>query len=1854
MATSNLEIKIKALIEGIDDLVKLKTSLDTTSDAAKNIGKSASGLDELSGAAEKVAAGFNDLAKSVGSIGTLEEEVAASSSSAATSLNGAAKAAQTAGSAFGNVSEESNKAKEGIDKLGNGAEQQQSKWQALKTLLEKVGSSFTALTGGSTTLNQSLGSTAETLKELGNKATSTTPVVSELSSVLKPLLSTLAALAGIKITFDYLKDAANYAGKVQTLGVTLEVVGNNAGYTTEELKGYEEQLKQTGISTEAARNAMIQMMNAGISLGVQLGKTKPQVVELARAAQDLAVVTGENSSETLQRLVINIQQMDTMGLRFMGLMVDMTAAQQKFAEKLGVSAGALTEAQKRQAVLNEVMAQASKLSGAYELSMETVGKKVASMTRYTQELSLAIGNLLLPMYGALVDGATDLVKSLIEITKRFDESGTKGQAFGRGVKEAIDPLVPLISKLYEWVGKLALAFGPAFEAAGIAIGTVIQVVGDLLSIVGDGLGVVDAFGVAINLLGGFLYAVADGVLVLKAGISALVLLIATATSAILSPLITAAQWLGIPDTIVGKMQNAQKSLDDIADKSAKSIEQVSDHFANGESYIGKWTESLKEADTQLKKVDATPAEALKSSIISLTRAQNDNTLSSQQVAAEYEKLRAQLDQAKNSSMITEREFARLSVSLEQVAQKMRDELDAAFKTLKTSSNELATGISQDSSSIVGALRTIAQNGLATADQFARAFATSFSMAKNVEELAAFSSALDAAKTRWPEALRPLIEEQAQLSRHFDEIYDKQLKALSTSAEWDRLRQAILKLGMDGTLSMDQVAVALAKGEQAVRRLDPAFVAVAQSSDKVKVAVDDLDKQIELLNQAISVTAAQAEKSYTRMAEGYRSIAESVKASTDQQIAAIDDRYKREILLIDTNVTNATTAEDRKLRALLNAEASKSAAVSQGYQKQLEYIQKQEEAERSALAAKLAALDEEAAKVEAALGKQKTARAEYERRMKDLDLERKNAVQDTEDRITGLKITAMQSVRDRYRAHISTLIAEEERLAGRIKELEREKEMARMSTEERIRAIQKSAMSDYQAYLATMRDVDELSRKAIEAAARGDFDAFREYINQAKAAASELNTVVKEGETVYVSKQQAANNAIRALTSVAEIEQKVLSAESDALKRQKMSIDENLSSATRSLQEVEKQISSLQDTANRKTELNIEVNDQAARQKIDELNRLTKDRDWAVEVRADLAQAQQALDKMKQDIEAGREVKVDADVTKAMESLTRLGEYAEKTHNTKLAMDVTDALTSISVATKAVEDLGNRTAKPKVAAEVSGDDKLSGMRQQLDYLNSLKQVSTSAKFEPQNDKDLTNYVYKVTTLDGKVIFTDARLLTDQMKQGVKEVEAYHYELGQLKSVSKHEIETNDKQAAQEVEQTHEELSREQTTSEHDIETNADQVQTEVEQTHQELAKEKTESTHDVKTNAGEVKQEIDEVTQEKTVTDTVNVNTDADQKKPVIDDALEQKDVTSSHNINSNATELQPVLEEVLTQKDVTSSHTINTNAEELKEPIETALEQKDATSTHNINTNATEVVEDINSALEQKDVTSNHTINTNAQQAKGDVEALNGLVTQSSHTVSTNAGDALGEILSLNGRNTYSTHTVYVVKEYLFGFGGMPLTPLNPPKTANDVPRVFAKGGPVTPPNIPQYKYPRMTGGTVPGAGNDDTVARMLDVGAFVLRKSAVQRHGMGRLLSLLEKAKTLPKVEPAKVNGTTPALLMPGEIVVDKDTVSRIGSGFLGVLNGDIELPQKDVPQLPLKFADGGIVGRVPDYLSATIDLGKIGVAFEKGGAVSAQAPNVIQVDLRGNSNRASVTVTEDQSSNLIELLTELKARAM
>lgn len=293
------------------------------------------------------------------------------------------------------------------------------------------------------------------LGSLGKDANAAAQSLQPLGVGLAALSATGGALIGT---------AAMTAARVQVLGTVLETVGGNADYSAGELAVFEASLMEAGITAGASRQGLIQMMQAEIDL--------TSATDLARLAQDAAVIAQINSSEAYERLITGIQRGQPILLRTMGITVDFQGAYKKMAAQLNITVAELSASEKMQARVNEVMKAGGAIAGVYEDAMGDVGKKMGSLKGDFQDAANVLGQAYLPAMEAGVDATRDALAWFTELDVGTQKNIATFLGLGTAVTGAAGGLILLIPKIVALHGALVAA-GPALAAVGsglVAIG----------------------------------------------------------------------------------------------------------------------------------------------------------------------------------------------------------------------------------------------------------------------------------------------------------------------------------------------------------------------------------------------------------------------------------------------------------------------------------------------------------------------------------------------------------------------------------------------------------------------------------------------------------------------------------------------------------------------------------------------------------------------------------------------------------------------------------------------------------------------------------------------------------------------------------------------------------------------------------------------------------------------------------------------------------------------------------------------------------------------------------------------------------------------------------------------------------------------------------------------------------------------------------------------------------------------------------------------------------------------------------------------------------------------------------------
>lgn len=249
------------------------------------------------------------------------------------------------------------------------------------------------------------------LKQLESQGAATEKAVDGITGAA---LQLAAAFALFKAA-EFAKDQALLAARFETMDVVMVTAGHNAGKTSDYMHDLELKLQKLGISALQSRNNLAALATGNIELA--------HATDLARAAQDVAVVADLNSSEAFTKMVTSIKSGLVVQLHHMGLQANYEQAYQKMAASINKSTRELTEQEKVQARVNAVIEAASRYNGIYEDSMSTAGKQIRSMERYTEDLKVQLGEAFGPAVTTLVFALVDQMKLLNNTMKEAKASG---------------------------------------------------------------------------------------------------------------------------------------------------------------------------------------------------------------------------------------------------------------------------------------------------------------------------------------------------------------------------------------------------------------------------------------------------------------------------------------------------------------------------------------------------------------------------------------------------------------------------------------------------------------------------------------------------------------------------------------------------------------------------------------------------------------------------------------------------------------------------------------------------------------------------------------------------------------------------------------------------------------------------------------------------------------------------------------------------------------------------------------------------------------------------------------------------------------------------------------------------------------------------------------------------------------------------------------------------------------------------------------------------------------------------------------------------------------------------------------
>lgn len=300
-----------------------------------------------------------------------------------------------------------------------------------------------------------------------------------LGTVLGTIVVKAAELVAQKLA-EGMRELGNVmkeAARVEVLEDSLVLLAHTAGKELDYVKSRVEILKNTGITTKESLVSVSKFLTTKLPL--------ERIDGLARAAQNMAVVFGVNSTQAFQRFSQAILTGNFRLLKQLGINQYATDVYKRYGASIGKAAQELTAAERRLATMNMIMEQAQPYMGAYERAMDQVGKQLTSLPRYIEEARISLGRIFVPILGAGVTVLTKFAKSAQETFAGLEPTIRPVMEKVRDViVGAYDKIAGTLSDIF---GSIANAVKTLWEAAEPIISEIRSIFGYYLPMIFAGL-----------------------------------------------------------------------------------------------------------------------------------------------------------------------------------------------------------------------------------------------------------------------------------------------------------------------------------------------------------------------------------------------------------------------------------------------------------------------------------------------------------------------------------------------------------------------------------------------------------------------------------------------------------------------------------------------------------------------------------------------------------------------------------------------------------------------------------------------------------------------------------------------------------------------------------------------------------------------------------------------------------------------------------------------------------------------------------------------------------------------------------------------------------------------------------------------------------------------------------------------------------------------------------------------------------------------------------------------------------------------------------------------------------------------
>jgi hypothetical protein len=209
-------------------------------------------------------------------------------------------------------------------------------------------------------------------------------------------------------------DMAKAAAETERLGVAFDNLAGQAGQAGDEmLSAMQEAAHGTISNAELMASA-----NRAMLLGV--ADSADEMAQLMDVASARGKAMGETTAQAFSDIVTGIGRGSALILDNLGIVVDAAKANDVYADSIGKSAAQLTEAEKKQALFNAVIADSTQIIQDNKAAGDDAASNYERMDAALQNAKDSLGEVFSPAIAAI---AQSLATAVSQVTSHLDEMG---------------------------------------------------------------------------------------------------------------------------------------------------------------------------------------------------------------------------------------------------------------------------------------------------------------------------------------------------------------------------------------------------------------------------------------------------------------------------------------------------------------------------------------------------------------------------------------------------------------------------------------------------------------------------------------------------------------------------------------------------------------------------------------------------------------------------------------------------------------------------------------------------------------------------------------------------------------------------------------------------------------------------------------------------------------------------------------------------------------------------------------------------------------------------------------------------------------------------------------------------------------------------------------------------------------------------------------------------------------------------------------------------------------------------------------------------------------------------------------